>query len=877
MALVSTAPTAVAGELLERDGGYATLETAWAAAQAGEGRLVLVSGDAGIGKSALVRAFCARVAGEARVLTGACDGLWTPRPLGPLADIAATVGGGLGDAVAAGVPASTVFEALVRELRSTRSTVVVLEDVHLADEATLDILGLLGRRVEQLGVLILATYRTDELTRTHPLRIVVGELATVAGVGRLQLEPLSRDAVATLAAPHGVDAGELHAKTDGNPFFVTEVLASGSTDVPATVRDAVLARIARLGSPARDLLDAVAVVPQRAELWLLEALAGDALGSLEECLASGVLRIEGRAVAFRHELARLVVEESIDPHRRSLLHCAALRALREPPDGRLDLARLAHHAEAAGDGTAVLELAPRAAERAAAVGAHREAAAQYARALRHADGLPPMQRAALLELRSFECYTTGKGRDAIADLEEALACYREIGDARRAGICLCSLFARRWCESDMAGAESAVIEAVAVLEPLGPSPELTMAYASGSALAMNEERTDDALALGERALALIDEANMQTLVYQLNNSGTAALLQGRAEGLAQLERSIALAADAGLEVDVGRGYLHLAWVAVRTRDFALMTRLAEGIEYCTEHGLELWRLYLLAYRSRLELDQGRWTEAADSASFVLGQAAEQPLVRLLALTTLASVRARRGDPDTRSLLDEALSLAPGAPDLQHRAPIAIALTEAAAYAGRSDLAAQASDAVLALALERGATWVAGELALWRRQAGIEDPCPEGVAEPFTVHLSGDWRAAAALWERLGCPYEAALALGHADDAATLRRSLEQLQQLGAGPAAASVGRRLRQRGEQGLARGPRPSTRENPAGLTSRQLEVLELLAQGLRNAEIAERLVLSHRTVDHHVAATLQKLGARTRAEASAHAVRLGLAGKDR
>jgi DNA-binding CsgD family transcriptional regulator len=560
-----------------------------------------------------------------------------------------------------------------------------------------------------------------------------------------------------------------------------------------------------------------------------------------------------------------------------ILHRAALSALREPPDGRLDLARLAHHADAAGDGDAVLEFAPRAAERAAAVGAHREAAAQYARALRHADGLPPLQRAALLEQRSFECYTTGKGRDAIADLEEALVYYREIGDARRVGACLCALFARRWCESDMDGAEAAVTEAVAVLEPLGPTSELALAYASASALAMNEERTEAALALGERALELTDEADTQTLVYQLNNSGTATLLQGRAEGLAQLERSIALADDAGLEVDVGRGYIQLAWVAARMRDFALMTRLDEGIDYCTEHGLELWRLYLLAYRSRSELDQGRWTEAADSASFVLGQGAEQPLVRLLALTTLATVRARRGDPDIRSLLEEALSRATGAADLQHQAPIAIARTEAAACAGRSDLAAQASDAVLALALERGATWVAGELALWRRQAGIVEPCPEGVAEPFAVHLSGDWRAAAALWQRIGCPYEAALALGDADDAETLRRSLEQLQQLGAGPAAASVGRRLRQRGEQGLARGPRPSTRENPAGLTSRQLEVLELLAQGLRNAEIAERLVLSHRTVDHHVAALLQKLGARTRAEASAHAVRLGLAGKDR
>ena len=180
-------------------------------------------------------------------------------------------------------------------------------------------------------------------------------------VGRLDVAPLSQRAVADLAAPHGLDAGELYLRTGGNPFFVTEVLASGEEHIPATVRDAVLARAARLGSGARTVLDAVAIAPPQVELWLLDALADDAAAHLEECLGSGMLVAGDASVAFRHELARLAVQESLPPTRRVALHREALRALSAPPDSIFDLARLAHHAEEAGDAEAVLRFAPAAA------------------------------------------------------------------------------------------------------------------------------------------------------------------------------------------------------------------------------------------------------------------------------------------------------------------------------------------------------------------------------------------------------------------------------------------------------------------------------------------------------------------------------------
>ncbi|HSP73114.1 MAG TPA: AAA family ATPase, partial [Gaiellaceae bacterium] len=406
--------------LLERSHDLGSLADAFASVTGtGRGRLVLVAGEAGIGKTALLHAFCAEL-GRARVLSGACEALRTPRPLGPLLDIAAETRGELATLVEGGASPSDVLTALLGELRRRSPTVVVIEDLHWADEATLDLVRLLARRIATVPALVVVTYRDNELERDHPLRVALGELPQAA-LTRLALAPLSPAAVAALARPYGADPDDLHGRTAGNPFYVTEALAAGGAIVPDSVRDAVLARAARLGAGARALLDAVAIAPPRAELWLLEALAGGDLVHLEECLASGMLRARSDAVAFRHEIARVAIEEALPPDRRLTLHRLALSALSAADGKRIDLARLAHHAEAAGDGEAVLRFAWAAGTRAAALGAHREAAAQFARALRFADGLPSEERAELLERRSYECYLTSAIDDAIDARRRALA------------------------------------------------------------------------------------------------------------------------------------------------------------------------------------------------------------------------------------------------------------------------------------------------------------------------------------------------------------------------------------------------------------------------------------------------------------------------
>ncbi len=442
--------------LLERGPVLDDLLDAVAAAGTGRGGAAIITGEAGIGKTSVVRALRASLDHGVRVLAGACDDLLSPRALGPLREAAAGTTGPLAAALAGEQP-DAVPGAAVAELAAWRPTVLIVEDLHWADDATLDVLGHVARRLADLPALLVLTFRDEEVPPAHPVRRVLGAL-TAAPVHRLALAPLSSAAVAGLAAGSGRDSAALHALTGGNPFYVTEALAAPGVAVPATVADAVLARVGRLDAPCRDAVEQLSVVPTAVELGLARQLLGERFDTLAQAEEQGVLQVRDDGLAFRHELARRAVEQSLSALRRRALHLRAVEALRAAESR--DLPRLVHHAVQAGDVAAILAYGPAAGREAAAAGSHRQALALLEAALRYADRLPDGERARLHDDHAWELYNAHRYEEAVAESERAVELLRSAHEPLALGAVLVRLSRHRYLTGDTDGAEAAADDAL---------------------------------------------------------------------------------------------------------------------------------------------------------------------------------------------------------------------------------------------------------------------------------------------------------------------------------------------------------------------------------------------------------------------------------
>jgi DNA-binding CsgD family transcriptional regulator/tetratricopeptide (TPR) repeat protein len=855
-------------DLLEREKDAAVLAAALAEAVAGRGRIALVSGEAGIGKSAFVEHFIEANSTGLCVLKGHCDPLFTPTALGPLYDIARQARADLLAALEGGAPRAALFSAVLEMMRGARhANIVLVEDIHWADEATLDLIKFLGRRIAGTRTLLVLTYREDEVAET-PLRQVLGDLAVSKATVRLELPRLSLDAVRRLVDGHPVggqpvDAGSLHRQTAGNPFFVTEVLSAGAV-LPPTVRDAVLARAARLGPLGRKALDAAAVIGSRIENRLLEPVLNGALDGLAECLKVGMLEPTSDGLAFRHELVREAILVDLDPARRRELNRLALKALRGS-GRRADLAQLVQYAEDAGDCDAVLEYGAAAARAASGVGAHREAAAHYARMLRRAVDRPAAERAALCEAYAEECAIVDRLDEAEDARREAIALRREAGDRLMEGDNLAELAWPLVRGGRNAAADETCRQAIAVLAAEPPSRQLANAYRIQAHLMMLDRDCAGAIARGRQAIALAERLDDGATVAAAENViGTALLVSGDETGLAHLERSLALARRGGRDALVGIGHTNIGVSYGEIYRLADAERhLAEGMAYTGERDLDSANHYMHAWLALTRLYQGRWSEADDLASALLARPNVSAISRIVALVALGRVQARRGDVDPQPVLDEALALAAQTGTLQRLAPVRAARAEAAWLGGDSKRAIAEASAARDLAIRRKHPWFAGELIYWCRLAGSPMAAPTWLAPPFLLASRGHWRRAAAEWQRLGCPYEQARALAAGDCAAQIE-ALEIFTRLGAAPASAMLRQRLRAGGIRHIPRGPRATTRSNPFGLTVRELEILRCLATGLTNGGIGAKLHVSPKTVDHHVSSVLAKMGAASRGEAA-------------
>jgi DNA-binding CsgD family transcriptional regulator/tetratricopeptide (TPR) repeat protein len=838
--------------IVGRRAELAALVDAAADARTGDGRLVLVAGEAGVGKSALIEALEPYLP-DARWLRGACDGQFTPRPLGPLLDVADQLGGELAERCRSSERRADVFGLLLDTLRGDGLTVLVIEDLHWADEATLDLVRVVARRLRGLPCLLVATYRDDALTDDDPLRLALGDLSVQRATRRIDLGTLSLDVVRELARGSRLDPVVLHELSGGNAFFVTELLASGSTDdLPRSARDAVLARAARVGPQTRAALEVVALIGGRMEPALLAKADVDGIDA-DELVAAGLLVADGPAVRFRHELSRLAIDAGLGPHRRIEVHRIVLEALQA--FGCDDDARLAFHADGAGDAALVGRYAPRAAERAAGLGAHREAVVQYRRALRFVDRSDLRAVAELLDGLGIELSTLDHFDGAADAHAEALAIWRQLDDQLRVGRDLSRLGTAMWRLCRGAEMVRYRVEAVEVLSALDPTVELGRAFLGRSNEAPELTTWADDTA---RARELATQLDSVELLMRVTMSEAGLLFRRRADWKSSIDHAFELARDHGLDDAIPWLYSNLLELHVVSFELAAAeAAFAEGVALCAGRELDVYA-YCLRGRWALALAElGRWDEALETAGAVL-VATASPVNLLTSQVATSLVRMRRGDKGVDDVLDPASTAADRLGETPWIVMTRLARAEQRWLAGDLDGAAREVH-VAARAVDPSFWCEAADVAAWQRRLGL-------LADASPV--------AASVWDERGCAYRAALALVDVGDEQSMRDALGRFERLGADAAAAAVRRQMRASGHRAVPAGARPATRRHPLGLTARQQEVLDLVCAGLTNEEIGARLFIAAKTVDHHVSAVLTKLGVSNRHQAARAAVERGLVG---
>ncbi len=843
--------------MLEREGQLAALHQSLAAADTDHGSFVLVTGEAGAGKTTVLSRFRSTLATDVDVAVGLCDPLTAPRALGPLLDIVEDLG------LVVGQSHDVAREILHRA--ALRTTVIIIEDAHWADDATLDAVVFLVRRMAELRLLLVVSYREDEVGADHPLRVALGRVAT-SRPQRITIPPLTRDAVRLLSLGSSIDPDELVHVTGGNPFFVTEVLAGGEERVPRTIVDSVLARASSLSTAGRGVLETASVMPRGATDSLLNRLTSSPRG-IDEARGAGLLEdVRGR-LRFRHEIARLALETSLDPRRRQLLHTTVLRSFPDietaQPYG-LDVTDLAHHAVHAGQSDLILRYCRAAAQEAAAAGAHRAAADHWAHALAAGGELSPQERAQALEGQGAALGVVGRAVEACASYTAAARAWSEQDEPGRQGEALAHVAAHLWLAGHGPQAREQIAAAVEMLEPVGGRP-LAAALAQQSRLRMLARDVDGAVSAGERAIELAEPIGANAVLSRAYNSIGAALWfadPDRAE--APLLQALELARAAGDDNLVASAMVNLGSGAGEIRRYDVAEPWLEAaVSWCEDRDLDGNRDYAQAWRARVLLERGQWTAAAAHAHVVASRS-EVVIARIVSLTTLGLLRSRRGDPDG-TVLAEAWDLALETADLQRLWPVAAARAEAAwwRHGALSDTGELRTVFEMAASLRH--VWAVGDLGTWLQRAGEDVPAGLLVAEPYAATLSGDPLSAAACWDQLGCPFDAAAALLDAREEPALLEAVHRFDRLGASAASRFARTRLRDLGVTRIPRGPRSSTREDPSGLTAREQEVMAGLARGLTNTAIAAELVISPRTVDRHVSNVLRKLNASTRTEAVA------------
>lgn len=859
-------------ELIEREEFLELLQTKLKNIGAGEGHCVFVSGEAGIGKTSLVKTFCKEQKRNCNIYQGACDALFTPRPLAPLYDIMWQVNSHLLPDTHTMEERSALFTRFFRELNNQkRKTIIVFEDIHWADEATLDFIKFFARRITLLPCLFILTYRDNEIHSGHPLRNMLGHLPPDSFT-RLPITALSRQVVEIMAREKGYNGEEVYNISGGNPFYVNEILASYSLGIPDNIKDSILSVYNRQDEKTKQVWEAMSIIPSGFNIRYLEKMELGCSASIKQSIDTNILILKEGAVFFKHELYRRTIEASLSPLTRVFYNKKMLDVYMEGYDKKQEIERIVHHAKNANEYNTVVHYAPLAAVQAASVGAHIEASKLYLIAIEYYQGNNKDLLIQFYESYAYECYLTNQLKEAIIYTERTLDILKEKNDKEKIGNSLRFLSRLWWFEGNRKKAENFAQQAIAMLAGQPSSTVKAMAYSNMSHLKMLSDQASECISWGEKAIAIAKEMNDQeTLGHALTNVGSTLMLHQSSvqKGIVLLQQSLDIALKNSYHEQVARVYATMGCNGVIIKDYVFAkTKLAEGINYCEERDLDSLKLYMLSWKARLYLETGYWKEAYSMADNLLKNENLPTVVKMVSLTVLATIKMRRGDTDALSLLLETEAMAFEAMELQRIIPSLTAILEYEWLTGKTIIKTEALQRTIDMIEQSMSSFESNEFAFWLLKARKQHLSLKEIDEGYEVSSVTKAQKAAAFWERAGCAYTQALALFMASDD-DKRKAITLVHELGANAVYEKMKLEMRCSGIKSIPRGINKATQSNPAFLTGRELEVLYLLKEGLQNKEIAASLFIAAKTVDHHISSILFKLDVNSRNKAVTEAVR--------
>ena len=861
-------------ELIERDDFLASLHNGFRKAAAAEGHCFFIIGEAGIGKTSLVKVFLKEIEDDCIEYIGACDSLFTPRPLAPLYDLALQINEDWVDKIHSISSRAELFTKFVQVLtHKQRPVVVVFEDIHWADEATLDFIKFFARRISRTKCLFVLTSRHDEINQQHSLRNVMADLSPDTFT-RIELPPFSKEAVQKLADEKGYDGEDVYSITSGNPFYVNEVLASYSAGVPHNIKDSVLSSYNNLSDEARNLWQQLSVIPEGLEVERLYKVDQSWHEAIGHCIAIRILIIKNNKIRFKHELYRRTIEGSLSPFRRIALNKKLLDLFLESFQERGEIEKIVHYAKNANESELVVKYAPLAAQQAASVGSHIEASRLFLTAIEYSDGADDCDLVEFYENYAYECYLTNQIREAITYQGKALKIWKEKNKIEQIGNSERFLSRLWWFEGNHQYSESYAQKAIEVLDNQPSSKAKAMAYSNMAHLKMLSDAIDDCIYWGKKAIEIANEIDdAETLVHAKTSIGASMMLNPSTseKGLALLKESLEASLKNSYHEHAGRAYAALATISVGTNNYELAQKtLEDGINYCEERDLNSSKLYMVCWKAIVKLEMGNWNEAFCIADNLLKNEGLLPVIKIGALTVVATLRMRRGDLDALSLLHDAKTMAFKTTEPQQIIPVLTALLEYEWLTGKRQVEPDLLDEIMS-GFINAKTFAQSRFIFWLKKLGRQNSLVNEIFRTGTPLDVPTGVYGAIEWERLGCSYEQALCLFEGRDH-DKRKALSLMQHLGASGVSEKFKMEMRSSGIKKIPRGLRASTKFNPAQLTNRELEVLQLLKTGIQNKEIAEALFISPKTVDHHISSILFKLSVSSRSKAVTEGVRLGI-----